>query len=70
MRVWGKGIDDEDGAGRLRQARGISDDDGGVSRGRGIYDASKRLETTMEAAGAIRRARGIYYNDGGIGGGS
>ena len=65
-----QGIDDGNGSvGRVRQARGLSDDGGGVGRGQGIYDASDGSEKTPEALGARRRARGIYDNDGGIGGG-
>ena len=55
------------GVGRVRQAFGISNDDRGVVRGRGIYYASEGLDTTTEAEEARRRAQGIYDNDGGIG---
>ena len=61
--------DDNGGVGRVRRARGLSNDDGGFGRGQGIYDASKGLETTTEAAGDQRRVRGIYDNDVGVGGG-
>ena len=44
-------IDNNDGVvDRVRRAHGLSDDYIRVVRGRGIYDASKGLETTMEAA--------------------
>ena len=55
--------------GRGRQAWGISDNNGGVSGGRGIYYVSERSETTTEAVGARRRAQGIYDNNEGVGGG-
>ena len=35
---------------RILQDRRLRDDDGGVGRGRGIDDGSKRLETTTEAS--------------------
>ena len=35
---------------RVRQARGISNDDGGVGRGQGIDDATKGMKTTTEAS--------------------
>ena len=43
------------GVGRVRRAKGLSDNDGGINRGRGIRDASKVSETTTEAAGARRQ---------------
>ena len=46
--------------------KGISDDDGGIGRWRGIYDASVGLETTPETAEARRQAQGIYDNNGGF----
>ena len=52
-----------------RRSRGLSDNEGGVVRRQGIYDASKGLETTTEAAGDQRRVRGIYDNDVVVGGG-
>ena len=61
--------DSDDGVGRGRRIRGLSDNYGGVGGGRGTDEASEGLETTTEAAGARRRSRGIYNNDGGIGGG-
>ena len=65
-----QGIDNDYGrVGRVRQARGISNNDEGIGRGRGIYNASDGLETTAEAAGARQQARGIYDNDRGVGGG-
>ena len=65
-----QGIYNDDGViGRVRRARGISDEGGGVGGGQGIYDASKGSETTPEAAGVRQRVRGIYDNDGGFGGG-
>ena len=61
-------IDDDDGglSGGIRD-QGLSDNNGGVGGGRGIYDASELLETTAEAAGARQRVQGIYNNDGGFG---
>ena len=65
-----QGIDDEDGGiGKVGQARGLSNDEEGVGRGRGIYDASKELETTAKAALAIQQAEGIYNHDRGVDGG-
>ena len=43
--------DDGGGVGRVIQAKGLSDNDIGVSRGRGILDAFKGSETTTEAGG-------------------
>ena len=46
-----QGTDENDGAvDRVRHAHGLSDDDGGVGRGRGLEDASKGWETTTEAS--------------------
>ena len=57
MRLRDQGIDDYDGGvGRVRLARGISDNNGGVRRGHGIYYVSEGSETTAEAAVARRRA--------------
>ena len=53
----------------MRRAIGISDEDGGVGRGRGIRDASDGLETMTTAAGARQRYQGIYDDNGGVGGG-
>ena len=56
-----QGIDDDNSAvERIRRARILSNDNGGVGRGQGIYDASKILETTTEALriqGQQRRLR-------------
>ena len=50
MRLRDQGIDaNNKGVGRVRRARGLSDDDGGVGRKRGICDASKVSETMTEA---------------------
>ena len=63
-------MDNNDGGvGRVRRAHGISNDNRGINRGRGIDDAYKGLETTTEAAGARQLARGIYDNNGDVGGG-
>ena len=68
--LWAHSIDDKNGGVyRVRWDRGLSDNDGGVGRGRGIYEASEGSETTTEAARDQRRARGIYDEEGGIGGG-
>ena len=61
--------DVDSGVGRVRRAKGLSNDNEGVGRGRGICDASEALETTVEAAGDRRRDQGIYDDDGGVGGG-
>ena len=46
-----QGIEDSDGGiGRIRLARGLNDDSGGVGGGRGIDNVSEGLETTTEAA--------------------
>ena len=61
-------IDNNDGViGGVRWARGLSDNYGGVVRGRGIHDTSDGLETMTEAAGSRLQAQGIYNNDGGVG---
>ena len=56
-----QGIDnDRVSVGRLKRARGLNNDDGGIGRGRGIDDASKGSETTTGAArirGRQRRMR-------------
>ena len=44
---------------------GIDDDDGGVGGGRGIDNASERLETTMEAARIWGRRRRLRRCDDG-----
>ena len=45
-----QGIDDDNGVfDRVRRARVISDNDGGVGRGHGIYDVSEGSETTTDA---------------------
>ena len=54
MCLQAKGMEDGDGSiGRVRRDRGISNDDGGIGRGRVICDASMGSETTTEAAGYI-----------------
>ena len=59
LQAQGTDNDGDYGVGRVRWVCGLSNDDKGVGRvrGRGIYDASERLETTTVAAGAKRRAR-------------
>ena len=55
------GIDDDyGGVGRVRRAKVCSNDNGGVSRGRGIRNASEGSETTTEVAVVRRQAQGIY----------
>ena len=45
-----QGIDDDYGVfDRVRHAHGLSDNDGGVSRGQGKDDESEGSETTTEA---------------------
>ena len=47
-----QGIDNKNGGlGRVRRARRLSNDNGGVDRGRVIENVSKGLETTTEAEG-------------------
>ena len=59
-----QGIDNDDGGvRRVRQDRGLSDNDGNIVIGQGTDDASEGLETTPEAARYQRRARGIYNDD-------
>ena len=60
---------DGGGAGRVRQAKGLINNDKGLGRGRGIRDAFKGLETMTEAVGDRQEAQGIYDDDGCIGGG-
>ena len=68
MHLWAQVIDDNVGGFRRgRRACRISNDNGGVDRGRGIYNASKGSETTSEAAGDRQQARLIYDNNGGLG---
>ena len=65
MSLRDQGIEDDNvSIGRERRAHILSDHDGGVGRGRGIYNVYKGLKTATEAAGARRRARGIYNNNG------
>ena len=67
VRLQDQGIDnDDDGGGRVRRADRISDDNGGVGRGRGIYDASRGLETTTEAVRARQQDQVIYDDDEGV----
>ena len=68
LRVEGIG-NDVGGVDRVRRATGLSDDDRGVGRGRGICNMNEGSETTAEAAGYRRRAKGIYNHDGGVEGG-
>ena len=42
--LWDQGIDDDNGViDRVRRAHGLSNDNRGVGRGRGIHDASEGL---------------------------
>ena len=51
MFLQAQGIDDDAGVvDRVRRVRRLSDDDGGIGRGRVIDDASERLESTTEAS--------------------
>ena len=61
-----QGIDDNTGVvGRVRRSHGISDDNGGVRRGRGTDDAYKVSDTTMEATKIRgRRQRLRRHGDG------
>ena len=50
MRLRAQGVNDsDDGVGRVRRARRISDDKIGVVRGQVIYDVSKESDTMTEA---------------------
>ena len=61
MCLLSEGIDDNDsGVGILRQAKGLSNNDRCVGRGRRIRNASEILKTKTEAAGARRRPQGFY----------
>ena len=53
-------IDNNDGVvvERVKWARGISDNDGGVGRGQRIHDASEGSETTTEALSIQGNNRG------------
>ena len=63
-----QGIDNNDGiVGRVRWAWGLSNDDVGVGRGRGIYDMFKASETTTEVSGARQRPQRLYNDDRGFG---
>ena len=64
-----QGIDDNGEVGIVRQDRRLSNDDGGVGRGRGILNASEGSETMTKAARSRQRAQGIYDNNGGVRGG-
>ena len=56
-------IDDNKGVvARVRQAHGLSNDDGGAVRGRGIDDASEGLETTAEASTTTTEALTEEYD--------
>ena len=59
-----EGVDD--GVGRVRRSKRLSDNDGGVGRGQGVRDVSEGSETTMEATGDSRRPQVIYDNDRGV----
>ena len=70
MCLQAQGIDDDDGrVGRVRRSHRLSDNNGGVGRGQGIYNASEGSDTTAEATETKPWAQGIYDNDGGVGGG-
>ena len=63
-------IDEKNGSvSRVIQERGLSNNYGGVGRGRGVDDASEGSETTAEVGGGRRRSQLIYDDDGGVGGG-
>ena len=52
MCLQAQGVDDKNsGFDGGIQAQGLSYNDGGVDRGRGIYDASEGSETTIEVRG-------------------
>ena len=67
MRLRAQGIDgDNGGVGRVRRSHRLSNNDGGVRKGQGTYNASKGSETTTEVAEARRRYQGIYDDNGGV----
>ena len=64
MCLQAQGIDDNyDIVDILRQARGLSDDNGGIGRGRGIHDTSEILETTNEASRIHGQQRRLWRRD-------
>ena len=69
MYLWAQGIVNDDGVVMVRRARGLSNNKGGVGRGRGIHDVSEGSETSIEAAGDKQKSRGIFNDNGGIRGG-
>ena len=48
-------------------ARGLSNNDMGIRKRRGIDNAYKGSETMTKVVGDQRRGLGIYDNDGGVG---
>ena len=64
MCLWVQGIDDNGGSiGRVRQAHGIRDDDRGVGRERGVYDASEGLDTTTDVTRIQGRRQRLQRRD-------
>ena len=61
-----QGIDDNNGVvGRVIQARGLNNYDGGVGRGQGIDNAFEGSETTTEAARIWGQRRRLQRRDDG-----
>ena len=70
MCLWDQVIADIDRVvGRVGHARGLSNDNIRVVKGKGIENASEGSETTAETAGARRQSQGIYDDDGDVRGG-
>ena len=61
--------DDEGGVGGGGRSQGLNDNNGGVNRGRGLYDKFEGLDTTIDTVEARQQAQGIYDDDDGVGGG-
>ena len=68
-RQWAQGVNNDEGVGGGRRAQGIDENNGGVVRGIGRYDAPKGSENTTEAVAAQQQAQGIDDDNGGVNGG-
>ena len=67
MHLQDQGIENCDGVnGRVRRARGLSNDNGGVRRGRQIYDVSKGSETQILQQQQQRRWRRVEEESKGL----
>ena len=65
MCLWDHGIKDGGDVIRVRRARGISKDDGGVGRGRGIDNTPEVSETTTGAVRIQVQRRRLRHRDDG-----